>query len=102
MGIHCRHRGCAFIGARIEANFPSLMPDPHMIETVAVMREGEAFVPGPTDRINAATTLYVVTRALATSPPSWRCFRPHEERWRAASSSSAAAMWASTCPACSR
>lgn len=59
IGIHCDSKGCAFVGRQIR-DVPAILPDPHMI-IVAVIRNGEAFVPKPDDRIQLGDDVYVVT-----------------------------------------
>ncbi|TVR11962.1 MAG: Trk system potassium transporter TrkA, partial [Salinarimonadaceae bacterium] len=59
IGIHCDNKACVFIGRQLR-DVPGILPDPHMI-VVAVIRDGEAFVPKPDDRIQMGDDVYVVT-----------------------------------------
>jgi len=59
LGIHCDTQTCAFIGRTLK-EVPLVLPDPHMI-VVAVIRNGEAFVPKASDRIERGDDVYVVT-----------------------------------------
>ncbi|HMB11524.1 Trk system potassium transporter TrkA [Saliniramus sp.] len=59
IGIHADTHDCAFIGKAIR-DVPTIMPDPHMI-VVAVIRNGEAFVPNGDDVIELGDDVYVVT-----------------------------------------
>ncbi|WP_052341304.1 Trk system potassium transporter TrkA [Salinarimonas rosea] len=59
MGIHTDTPGCVLTG-RTLSEVPQVMPDPHMI-VVAIVRDGQAFVPKGADRIEKGDDVYVVT-----------------------------------------
>jgi trk system potassium uptake protein TrkA len=59
LGIHCNTDTCAFLGHRLREK-EALLPDAGLA-VVAVVRNGQAFVPGGEDQIEWGDDVYVVT-----------------------------------------
>ncbi|MFN3685470.1 Trk system potassium transporter TrkA [Salinarimonas sp.] len=76
LGIHCDTVSCAFVGKKL-SEIPQIMPDPHLL-VVAVVRNGEAFVPAGADVIQRGDDVYVVTEPNRVDRVM--AFFGHEER----------------------
>lgn len=60
LGIHCNNATCSFVGAR--CNELSKVDSVASMVIVAILRNGQAFIPGPDVQIQLHDDVYVVTR----------------------------------------
>jgi trk system potassium uptake protein TrkA len=60
LGIHCNSGSCALLGHRL-GELTTLLPDAGLV-VVAIVRDGQAFVPSGQDRIARGDDVYIVTQ----------------------------------------